>query len=98
MNTFCVVFTISDYYYVLCWKQLWTSYILFFRIHRWIEISKEHILFKIETFCNIINAFIVTFDQFNASLLNKNINYFRPQTFERYCKYKTNIISIYISV
>ncbi len=26
--------------------------------------------FEIETVCNIINVFIVTFDQFNASLIN----------------------------
>ncbi len=29
--------------------------------------------FKIEMYCNIINVFIVTFDQFNVSLLNKSI-------------------------
>ncbi len=28
--------------------------------------------FEIETFCNIINAVTVTFDQFNASLLDKS--------------------------
>ncbi len=33
-------------------------------------------LFKIEIFCNIINVFSVTFDQFNTSLLNKSkLNY-----------------------
>ncbi len=48
-----------------------------------------------EIFCNI-SVFTVTFDQFNASLLNKNINYFRPQTFEWYSKYKRNITSIYL--
>ncbi len=31
--------------------------------------------FKIEIFCNIINVFTVTFDQFDASLLNKTINF-----------------------
>ncbi len=35
--------------------------------------SKEQHLFVIEIFCNIINAITVTFDQFNGSLLNKNI-------------------------
>ncbi len=29
-------------------------------------------LFEIKVFCNIINAF-VTFDQFNATLLNKSV-------------------------
>ncbi len=32
--------------------------------------------FEIEIFCNILNVFTVTFDQFNAYLLNKNINLF----------------------
>ncbi len=49
---------------------------LFFRIHRWIESSKEQHFFKIEIFCYIINVFTVTFDQFNASLINKSINFF----------------------
>ncbi len=30
-----------------------------------------------EIFCNIIKVFTVTFDQFNASLLNKCINFFQ---------------------
>ncbi len=42
-----------------------TVIILFFRIHRWIESSKEQHLFEIETFWNIINVFTPTFDQFN---------------------------------
>ncbi len=48
-------------------------YILLFRIHRWIESSKEQHLFEIEIFCSIINVFTVTFDQFNAFFLNKHI-------------------------
>ncbi len=37
-------------------------------------------------FCNIINVFIVTFDQFKASLLNKSINFyiFSPQKIKNY--------------
>ncbi len=31
----------------------------------------------IRKFCNTINVFAVTFDQFNASLLNKSINLFK---------------------
>ncbi len=74
---------ISDYYQ--CWKQLccwilWKYsqysmyhkklwYILFFRILWWIESSKEQHLFEIENFCNIINVFTVTFDQFIKKLL-----------------------------
>ncbi len=42
----------------------------------WIERSKEH-LFDKEIFCNIINVFTVTFDQFNASLRNKSIIFFQ---------------------
>ncbi len=38
--------------------------------------SEEQHLSEIEIFCNIINVFIVTFDQFKASLLNKNINFY----------------------
>ncbi len=34
------------------------------------------IYLKIEIFCNPINVFIVTFDQFNVSLLNKSIRLF----------------------
>jgi len=30
------------------------------------------ILFEIEIFCNIINAFTLTFEQFNVSFLNKS--------------------------
>ncbi len=53
----CCSRNISDYYQ--CWKQLcctiflWKPwYILFFRIHRWIESSKEQRLFEVEIFCN----------------------------------------------
>ncbi len=85
----CCSRNISDYYQ--CWKQLCCSiflwklwYILFFRIHRWTESSKEQHLFEIEIFCNIINDFTVTFDQFNASFMNilkhihKNIKHQKP--------------------
>ncbi len=36
---------------------------------------KNSIYFKIEIFCNITNAFTATFDQFNASLMNKSIHF-----------------------
>ncbi len=51
-----------------------TLYILFFRIHRWIESSKQQHLFVTEICYNIRNVFNVTFDQFNASLISKSIN------------------------
>ncbi len=41
-----------------------------------IESSIEQHLFEIEIFSNIINVFTVTFDHFNASWLNKSINFF----------------------
>lgn len=34
--------------------------------------SKEQNLFDIESFCNNVKVFSVTFDQFKASLLNNN--------------------------
>ncbi len=73
----------SDYYQ--CWKQscctifLWKLwYINFFRIHRRIENSKE----QKEIFSYIINVFIVTFDQFSASLLNKSRILLTPKFFQ----------------
>ncbi len=54
-----------------------TWFILFFKIHRWIESSKEQHLFEI--FCNIINIFTVIFDRFNVYLMNKNINFTDPK-------------------
>ncbi len=38
------------------------------------KFKRKH-LFDIEIYCNIINVFTVTFDQFNASLMNKSINF-----------------------
>ncbi len=37
--------------------------------------SEEQHLSEIEIFCNIINVFIFTFDQFKPSLLNKSNNF-----------------------
>ncbi len=49
--------------------------------------NEKKIYILSETFCNIINVFTVSFDQFNASLLNKNIlikiEYRITQTFEQ---------------
>ncbi len=39
---------------------------------------KKQQLFEIEILCKILNVFTVTFDWFNAFLVNKNINFF-PQ-------------------
>ncbi len=31
--------------------------------------------------CNIVNVFIITFDQFNTSLLNKSINFYKNKMY-----------------
>ncbi len=49
------------------WK-LWQTFLL------WIESSKEQHLFEKEIIWNTINVIIVTFDKFNASLVNKSTN------------------------
>jgi len=41
--------------------------------------SKEQHLFETEIFCNIINVFTVTFDQFNAFLQNEIIIFCRKE-------------------
>ncbi len=78
---FSIITHISDYYQ--CWKQSccfiflcksWFS-IIFFRILWW-KSSKEQHLFEVEIFCDIINVFPVTFNQFNACLMNKSIHLF----------------------
>ncbi len=58
---------------------IWYSrYIYYYQIYIcWIESWIEQHLFGTEIFCNIINVFTVTFDQFNESLLNKNIFSFK---------------------
>ncbi len=40
---------------------------------------KKQCLFEIEILCNIMNVFNVTFVQFNASLLNNSINFFKKK-------------------
>ncbi len=40
----------------------------------WTETSNKKHLFEIENFGNIINVFIVTYDQFDIFLMNKTIN------------------------
>ncbi len=48
----------------------------FFRFLWLIESSEEQRLSEIKNFSDIINVFIITFDQFKASLLNKSINFY----------------------
>jgi len=42
--------------------------------------NEQH-LFEIEVFCNIKHVFTVTFDQFNASLLNESVHFFQSFLF-----------------
>ncbi len=56
---------------ILCFLKLINNFFW------WIERSKDQYLFEIEIFCNIINVLTVKFDQFNASLLNKSINFLK---------------------
>ncbi len=71
------IILISEGSYYQCWKQMcclifvWTPFSRSFNDP--LESSKEQGLFKIEIFCNILNVFTITFDWFNASLLNKSI-------------------------
>ncbi len=48
---------------------LWKRWYIFFQ-ESLMNSSKEQNLFEIEILCNIIDIFTVSFDQFNASLLN----------------------------
>ncbi len=72
ISVIILIWCISYYRY---WKQLINIFveivILFLMILWWIESSKEHLF---EIFCNVINVFIVIFDQFNVFLLNNSIN------------------------
>ncbi len=45
--------------------DIFVAYILFFKI---LSRIKKQRLFELETFCNIINVFTVTFNQYNVSL------------------------------
>ncbi len=63
---------ISSYYQ--CWKQLLNIFLNNLVILWWTAFIWSRNL-RSKIFCNIINVFTVTFDQFNASLLNKSINF-----------------------
>ncbi len=75
----CCLRNISDYYQ--CLKQVLINIFVETVIHfseylDEYEVQKSRI-FGIEIFCNIINIFTVTFDQFKNSCLNKSINFFK---------------------
>ncbi len=48
-------------------------------IHLFQDFSKEEHFLKMINLCNIINVFTATFDQFNASLMNKRITFFQKK-------------------
>jgi len=52
-------------------------------IETFLIIIKIKLIKKIEIgiFCNFIKVFTLTFDQFNASLLNKSINYLQKNVY-----------------
>ncbi len=65
----------THFYYYQCCKYL-CSFVFYKNCNKCFSglrnrKFKEWHLFEVEIVCNIINVFTVTFDQFNASLLNK---------------------------
>ncbi len=65
INTvYCGTPTMNEYTFRICWNVLKTFFFFL----------------NIEIFCNIINVFTVTFDQFDAPLLNKNTNKTKQKT------------------
>ncbi len=50
---------------------------IFFFQDSLMKVQKEQHLFEIKIFCKIIKVVTVIFDQFNSSLLNKSINFFK---------------------
>ncbi len=50
----------------------------------------EQNVFKMETFCNNVKVFTITFDQFIVPFLNKSINFFKRNETVLYT-YSTNI-------
>ncbi len=73
--------------------MLKTAEVFFFRFLWWIESSEEQHLFS-AIFCNILNVFIITFDQFKASLLNKSINFYN--FFSKKTKTNYNVSSFWM--
>ncbi len=63
----CLRNTYYYYYYVDNWNLNFSS-------------SEEHHLSDIEIFSDIMNVFIITFDQFKAFLQNKSINFYNFYT------------------
>jgi len=98
-NNMLIYCSRNFYDYYQYWKQscclmfFWKLIrLILFKIHRRIESPKGQHLFEIDIFFNIINVLNITFDQFNAAVMNKTMNYLKEnpywcQTFEwTYCK------------
>ncbi len=81
----CILFFFDVFPFICLFLFVYFSLILW-----WTESSKEQHLFEVEIFCNIIHVFTVTFDQFNASLLNRNMNVFQKNLTD--CKRQYYII------
>ncbi len=71
---------------LLCWKQRSR----FFKKNR--KFKRTELIWNIY-FCNIINVFIITFDQFKASLLNQIIHLYNPPPPKK--KKNSMLISVY---
>ncbi len=84
---------------LLCWLVcLWKPWRTFFRVLWWklklsIEYWKDRDLLEIRIFCNIIHVFNVTFNQFNAFLLDTSSNIY---IFKSYLHSNVLIKKIYI--
>ncbi len=86
-------FIISAHYLLLffkCWKKFIECE---FNFSGFFDENSKGRYLKRAFFCNSMKVYTVTFDQFNASLLNKTIYLFQikksdPKTFECYCVHK----------
>ncbi len=71
---------------LICWFAAQETLLSMLKKTNWDSLNRN--LYEVEMYS--MNVFTVTFDQFNASLLNKSINFFPkeksywPQTFEQY--------------
>ncbi len=66
---------------LICWLRAQETFII---TDKCFDEYKQKLLFEVDIFCNILNVFTVTFDQFNASLLNKSLHFFQKQNKKSY--------------
>ncbi len=65
---------------LICWSNTFIINGHIYYLHIFVRIIWWITVFEIEIFCNIINVFTVSFDQFYVSLVNKSINLFQKET------------------